>query len=218
MREVTEGVHVVEAPQRFLGLEVGARMTVLRVGDDLLVHSPVAVDPALVAPLGRLRWVVAPNRLHHLHAGPWLAAGAEGWAAPGLAEKRPDLRFAGALDGAVAPFGSDVSVLPMRCFPFTNEVVLLHRPSRTLVVTDLVFNLGASAPWLTRAAFTALGGYPGCRTTIVERLGFDRPTARAELSNLLDLDFDRLIMAHGEVIEAGGRDALAGAFDWLLAG
>jgi hypothetical protein len=214
MRTLAPGVHVLEAPQRFLGLEVGARMTALETDAGLLVHSPLGA-PGDVALPGAPRWVVAPNKLHHLYAGPWLAAGVEGWAAPGLAEKRPDLRFAGALDGARDPFGPDIGVFPLRCFPFTNEVVLLHRPSRTLVVTDLVFHFGPTAPWATRAAMACLCGYPGCRTTLVERAGFHRATARREIGELLALDFDRLIMAHGEVIETGGREALRGAMGWL---
>jgi hypothetical protein len=209
------GVHTFETPQRFLGLEVGARMTVLETDGGLVVHSPVAVDPSVIAALGTPRWVVSPNKLHHLHAGPWLAAGLEGWAAPGLPEKRPDLRFAGVLDSARSPFGPDVAVFPLTCFPMANEVVLLHRPSRTLVVTDLVFHFTPAAPWLTRAAFTALCGYPGCQCTVLERVAFHRPTARRELRALLDEDFDRLVMAHGAVIETGGHNALAAAFRWL---
>ena len=77
------------------GLEVGARMTVLALEGGLLVHSPVAVDPETVAHLGTPRWVVSPNKLHHLHIGPWIEGGLEGWAAPGLPEKRPDLAFSG---------------------------------------------------------------------------------------------------------------------------
>lgn len=209
------GVHTLDAPQRFVGLEVGARMTVLETDRGLVVHSPVAVDPAVAASVGTPRWVVAPNKLHHLHAGPWLAAGLEGWAAPGLPEKRPDLRFAGVLDGERSPFGPDIAVFPLACFPMANEVVLLHRPSRTLVVTDLVFHFTAEAPWLTKVAFAGLCGYPGCQCTLLERVGFHRPTARREIGALLAEDFDRLVMAHGAVIETGGREALAGAFRWL---
>jgi hypothetical protein len=212
---VTEGVWVAEAPQRFFGLEVGARMTVLDTGQGLLVHSPIALPPAEAARLGALRFVVAPNRLHHLYAGPYLEAGLEGWAAPGLAERRPDLRFAGVLDGRRRPFGEEVEVIPLRCFSLTQEVVLYHRPSRTLVVTDLVFHFTARSPWLTRCAMACAGGYPGCSMTVLERLGFRRSVAREEMAALLRLDFDRLIMAHGEVIETGGKQALARATAWL---
>jgi hypothetical protein len=215
MRTVCAGVHVAEAPQRFFGLEVGARMTVLETDRGLLVHSPIAVDPRSLATIGAPRWVVAPNRLHHLYVGPWAAAGIEAWAAPGLVEKRPDVRFAGELAGGAQPFGPDVAVFPLRCFPFTNEMVLLHRPSRTLVVTDLVFHFTPLAPLATRAVMACACGYPGCRTTLLERFGFHRAIARREVSELLAQDFDRLIMAHGEVIETGGKLALYNALSWL---
>jgi hypothetical protein len=208
-------VHELRAPQRFLGLELGTRMTVLETSGGLLLHSPVSADAALLQPLGDARWVVAPNKLHHLYAAEWLARGLEGWAPPGLAQKRSDLPWTGLLDAPGQPFGQDVSVFPLRCFPFAEEVVLLHRPSKTLVVTDLVFHLTAEAPWLTRAAFTLLLGHPGCQTTVLERLGFHRVLARAELSALLDETWDRLVMAHGQVIDTGGKDRLRHAMRWL---
>ncbi|MEM9696443.1 MAG: hypothetical protein AAGA56_28120, partial [Myxococcota bacterium] len=142
--------------------------------------------------------------------------GIEAWAAPGLPEKRPDLAFTGILDGSSSDaFGSDIAVIPLTFFPTANEVVLLHRPSRTLVVTDLVFHFTERAPWSTRLAMRMLLGYPGCRMTLLERVGFRRSAARKEIAHLLALDFDRLIMAHGEVIETNGRDALYDASRWL---
>lgn len=215
MRELAPGLHVHEAPQRFFGLEVGSRMTLLDTGHGWLVHSPVACEPELLAGFGRVRWLVAPNKLHHLHVGPWLDRGVEGWAAPGLPEKRPDLAFAGVLGEQPAPFGEAVGVHPLGFFPLANEVVLHHRPTGTLIVTDLVFHFTSAAPVTTRAALALSLGYPGCRTTLLERALFDRPVAREQIGALLELDFDRLVMAHGEVIETGGREALRRATHWL---
>ncbi len=216
IREVTSGVHVVEAAQRFMGLEVGARMTVLELDGGLLVHSPVAIEPAAIAHLGTPRWVLAPNLLHHLYVGPWVAAGLEQpWVAPGVPEKRRDLCFHGVVEPKGSPFGEDVWLMPLQSIPFTNEVVVLHRPSRTLVLCDLVVNLSPTSPWSTRAAMRCVCGYPGCRSTLLERLGMRRPAARRELSTLAGWDFDRVIMAHGEIIETGGKQALLDAFGWL---
>ncbi|MFN8641486.1 MAG: hypothetical protein U0802_07450 [Candidatus Binatia bacterium] len=59
---------VVDRRQRFFGLEVGTRMTVIRLaGERLLLCSPVALDAALqqaLDALGAVCFVVAPNRLH----------------------------------------------------------------------------------------------------------------------------------------------------------
>lgn len=214
-RNVGPGLHVVDAHQRFYGLPVGARMTVVNIGDDLLIHSPVAVDPYVVEHLGNLRWVIAPNLLHHLYVGPWVDAGAEAWGPTGLPEKRADVNFAGVLAKDENPFDDDIELIPLTCFDFTNEIAVFHRPSRTLIVADLVFNFPSTAALTTRAAMWWLGGYPGCRTTLLEQFGMNREVAREEIGKIADLDFDRLIMSHGDIIESGGREAFRNAFHWL---
>lgn len=215
MTPIAPGVHCLVRPQRFFGLEVGTRMTVLQLEGGLLVHSPVAVSPDSVRALGEPRWVLAPNKLHHLHVGPWIDAGLEGWAAPGLLQKRPDLRFAGEIRTGDHPFGPEIEAFALTCFPLTNEVVLFHVPSRTLVVTDLVFHFQPDAPWLTRAAMFCACAYPGCRASALERVGMRRSVARQELGALLDLEPERIVLAHGAVVEGGAREAFAGAYRWL---
>ncbi len=212
---IAPGVHVLDASQRFLGLELGARMTVLELGEGLLVHSPVGVPPSVVQHLGTPRWVLAPNLFHHLYVGPWIDAGADGWAAPGLPEKRPEVRFEGVVSSGRSPFGDEVESYVLRCFSMTNEVVLLHKPSRTLLVSDLVFNISPRAPWTTRLAMRCMGGYPGCAVTLIERIGMRRDLAREDLAKIAGWDFDRVVMAHGNIIETGGKQALLRAFKWL---
>lgn len=214
MRPVAEGLYVVETAQRFAGIEVGTRMTALHLAGGWLVHSPVAIDPSTVAGPETTRWVLAPNLLHHLHVGPWIDAGWQAWAARGLPEKRPDLKFAGVIS-ADHPFGDELAIVPTTCFPFANEVVVLHRPSRTLILTDLAFNIQSSAPLLTRAAMTCVCAYPGVRSSLLERVGMKRPVAREELGAILALDFDRIILSHGDIVETNGKAALRNAYAWL---
>ncbi|CAM2005524.1 hypothetical protein [Acanthopleuribacter pedis] len=217
MEQIVAGVFCARRPLRFLGVEVGARMTVLQL-DGGLLYSPIDVDEQAVTALGKPRWVVAPNKLHHLFAGPWLERGLEGWAAPGLAEKRSDLNFVGTLDRGEHPFGDAVETLTLTCFPMTNEVVLFHRPSRTLVVTDFVFNFAPTAPWFTRFAMRGAGCYPGCRASHLERALMKRDVARRELATMLRWDFERIIPAHGEVVTGDARRALVDAYHWLGVG
>lgn len=211
-------VYVATSELRFFGLEVGARMTALKLRDGVLIHSPLALAPSCAEQLGQPRWVVAPNMFHHLYVGPWIEAGLEGFAAPGLEHKRPELRFTAVLSSPKQhPFGPEVEVLPLRCFPLSNEVVLLHKPSGTLLVTDLVFNFSpAKTPRFTRAAMRCMCGYPGCQTTLLERVAMRRAAAREDLNTILSWDFDRMIMAHGEPIERDAKASLRHAFRWLM--
>ena len=63
LEHLTSGVHTADASQRFAGLEIGARMTVLELSQGLLIHSPIAMDPSEVEHVGNPRWVLAPNKL-----------------------------------------------------------------------------------------------------------------------------------------------------------
>ena len=50
MQQLHSDLWVTESPLRFLGLEIGARMTVVRLpGPKLLLHSPIAASPDLSA-------------------------------------------------------------------------------------------------------------------------------------------------------------------------
>lgn len=215
LEKVAQNVWSVRRRQRYHGVEVGTRMTIFRLGDGLLLHSPVDVARELVEALGPVRWVLAPNLLHHLYLGAWAEHGVSLWGAPGLDEKRRDLRFEGIVREEGEPFGPEVLAIPLRCFSMTNEVILHHRPSRTLVVTDLFFNFDGGAPWFTRWMMRLMGGFPGPKTTVLEKYGMDRKLARQEIRRLLELDFDRVVLSHGAIIPTGGRDALTQAFRWL---
>ena len=103
MQQLHSDLLVADTPLRFLGLEIGARMTVVRLpGSKLLLHSPIAATAELVrevTALGRVAYLVAPNRFHHLFVGEWKEAcpDASIYVAPGLDTKRADLSIAGIL-------------------------------------------------------------------------------------------------------------------------
>jgi hypothetical protein len=43
----------------------------------------------------------------------------------------------------------------------------------------------------------------------------DRVAARQSVDRVLQWDFDRIIMTHGEVVETGGREQFAATFAYL---
>ncbi len=225
MRELAEDLWVADRPQRFYGLEVGTRMTVIRLADgSLLLHSPVALDAELrreLDALGRVRFSVAPNRVHHLYAGKVAEAYPEArlWVGPGLERKRPDLVFAGVLgDEAPAEWKDQVDQVFFRGRPYENEVVFCHRASRTLILCDLAFNFGPRAAAPTRLLMRLLRSYGRFGPTKLDPLLIrDRGAARQSLARILGWDFDRVVVAHGDVLESGGHEALRQGYSWLLA-
>lgn len=226
LQQLAPDLWIADQPLRFLGLEIGARMTVIRcAGSRLLLHSPVAHTPELAAQieqLGSPAFLVAPNRFHHLFVGDWQSAypTARVYAAPGLEIKRRDLKIDGLLaDNPPSDWSAEVDQAVVAGFPLANEVVFLHRPSATLIATDLVFNVGDASPAPTRLAFRLMGAYGRPSSTLLERVFVrNRGAFCRSLERILGWDFSRIVMAHGEVVESGGREALEKAYAWILRG
>jgi hypothetical protein len=224
LRKLAEDLWVAERPQSFYGLPVGTRMTVVRLsGGRLLLHSPVALDGELrkeLDSLGRVCFAVAPNRVHHLYAGRVAEAypGARLWVAPGLPRKRPDLVFEAVLsDEAPEEWRGELDQAFFRGRPYENEVAFFHRASRTLMLCDLAFNFGPSAAAPTRLLMKLLRSYGRLGPSKLDPLLIrDRRAARQSLERILAWDFDRVIVAHGDVLERGGHETLRDGYSWLL--
>jgi len=224
MQQIHSDLWVTESSLRFLGLEVGARMTVVRLpGPKLFLHSPIAVSPELlkeIKALGPVAYLVAPNRFHHLFVSQWKQACPEAavYVAPGLETKRPELAIAGVLTDEPEPgWAETVEQVLMGGFPLANEVVFFHRPSRTLIATDLAFNLGPSSPLATRLFVRLAGTYGSLAPTLLERLAVrDRAAFRRSLERILEWPFERVVVAHGDVSEQGGREELIRGYRWLF--
>ena len=225
LRRLADDLWVTERPQRFFGLPVGARMTVIRLsGGRLLLHSPLPLDTPLRADLdalGRVAYAVAPNRLHHLYAGDVARAYADArlWVAPGLPEKRPDLVHAGVLgDEAPIEWRGELEQAFFRGRPYENEVAFFHPATRTLILCDLAFNFGPRDAWPTRVLMSLLRSYGKLGPSKLDPLLIrDRAAARASLDRILAWDFDRVIVAHGDVQESGGYPLMRDGYAWLRA-
>ena len=222
-RELAPGLWVAERPQRILGLEIGTRMTAIRLNDgSLFLHSPVALGWQTIDELnrlGRVKAIAAPNRFHHLYVQQYLDHYPEArvYAAPGLALKRKDVAFHGSLGDTAPPeWAGEIEQLVFRSVPLFNEVVFFHPRTRTLILTDLAFNMHASASLLTRLTLQLDGIFGRFGVGWIERrLVRDKTGARRDTDRMLAWDFDRIIVAHGNIVETGGKDVLREAFSWL---
>jgi hypothetical protein len=224
MKSIASELWVVETPLRFRGIEVGRRMTVVRLASGALwVHSPAPLRPELrwaLAEVGDVRFVVPASSMHgHLFMEQYRDAypGVELFSAPGLERKRKDLTFDGTLEDGPDPRWREVlDQVPVLGHRFVTEIVFLHRPTGTPIVGDLVFAIGESAPVAMRALARAARRYRRIRPTPMFRFGVrDKAAARRSLDRILAWDFDRIVLGHGELVETGGRNALRSAYAWL---
>lgn len=215
---------VAEMPAAKGGFEFGARMTVIRLPEgDLWVHSPVALAPlkAAVDALGPVAALVAPSGMHYEHVPEWAAAypDARVLAAEGavkhlkgstrvdaLLGDEPDPLWAGAIEQ-----------VPLRGSRLYDEVVFFHPATRSVVLTDLCFNIPPERGWSTRLWARVLGVLG--RLSVSYSFGLtirDRPAVEACLRRILEWDFDRVLLTHGDIVDTGGEEAFRAAVSPLL--
>jgi uncharacterized protein DUF4336 len=224
LNPLAENLWELSQPVKAPGLRMGHRMTVARLQTgQLWVHSPVAYDEALAAELraiGKPRHFVAPNIFHDLYWPEWFANFREAtfYCAPGLNENRREFAFDRVLNQNVRePWENELPKVLVRGMPKINEFVFLHPASRTLIVTDLVFNFDVAQQNFFGRLFLRLNsiyGRVGCsrlfRFFIKDRTAFEQ-----SIAEILALDFDRLILAHGAMVGTRAKETLRDAFKWL---
>jgi hypothetical protein len=191
------GVYTADRPFYWNGIDVGGRMTVIQLPllsssstdeNELVIHSPVQLDKALIdvlTHLGKVTHIISPNYEHVKYAKQWAEyyPTAKVWGCPGLSNRVLDVQWTGEVPFGARPpgfyksttdqttalldnsqiveqgsSGSDVVVTGMwdwdilqpmhidiEINPFTrqsffNEVIFYHKPSKTLLTTDIYWN------------------------------------------------------------------------------
>ncbi len=194
------------------------RMTVIQLANRaLLIHSAIRLrdeDYALLERLGKVQWIILPNAFHVSEAHSYKF-------------RYPDAKLLGSVEAVKAiskqcaadgtlpgtwakDLQSEVECLLFEGTRMLGEVTLFHRPSRTLILTDIAFNMRTATKGFEKMFFKwnqidhRFGPSRIFRNLFVR----DRAQARASFERMLEWDFDRVIVNHGDVLESGGKSAI----------
>ncbi|HEU4430802.1 MAG TPA: DUF4336 domain-containing protein [Myxococcota bacterium] len=224
-REIAPGLWSVD---RLLGIPLGPRLGTRSLlvdlpGGGVLAWSPVPLDDALrsfVAARGGARFLVAPSSFHYLGLTAWQRAFPDAaiWLAPGLRARKPEVPAGDELlPDAATPFAKLLPHSVLDCGRGVTEVAFLHAPSRTLILVDTAFNLPQAARRRDRFGLWLLGLPSRFGPTRSSRLILlrDRAAIRAWIDALCAWDFSRIVMAHGDSLDAGPHE-LRAAFAQFL--
>ncbi len=209
------------------GFGYPTRMAVIRLSEGgLFICSPIRLTEGLraeVDALGDVRYLVAPNSLHHLFLGEWGRAygSAKLYAPPGLQKKRRDIVFDGELGNEpIAGWAADIDQVVVPGNLITTEVVFFHRKSGTVLFTDLIQQFPAD--WFSgwRAIVARLDLMVGAEPAVPRKFRtafINRRAARVALERIVAWPAERVLMAHGTPVTVGGQAFIRRAFKWLIA-
>lgn len=231
LRAIATDLWVAEQPLKYFGLEVGTRMTVIRLSpDQLVIIAPIQLQAEVIEQLnqlGNVSDIIAPNLYHHLFLNPCKQKypHATLWATPSLQNKRPELLIDKRLnDSAIASFNglearqvTGFNTFDIKGYSPLDEWVFFHVKSRTLIITDLAFHFDRQSSRSAQLMCKVLGGYQQLRPSLLERIATrDKEQVRQSLEPIFAWDFERVIMAHGSIIESNGKQQLQQGYEWFL--
>jgi hypothetical protein len=219
-------LYVADGPTvSFYGFPYPTRMAVVRLSDgSAWVWSPVALTDDLVKFMNTfesVRHIVSPNKIHHLFLGQWRDQWPEAhmYAPPGLAQRKPDLRFDAEFGDDPDPaWADDIDQVIFRGSLAMEEVVFFHRESRTAIVCDLIQRHpeATMTGWkgmLMRA--DSLVGNHGSTPREWRASFLRRGKARAARDKVLSWKPERLLIAHGKCAQTGATGIIDKALSWI---
>ena len=226
---VRDQIWILEYPIRFMGMDLFARMTLIKLANgDLFVHSPCRIDRSLkdeIDHIGNVRYIVAPGTFHHLYVPDFQQSypDAETFICPGLERKRPDIKFEWVLgDGPDHRWETDIDQVLIRGTRFIREVAFFHKPSKTLILTDLLENIGDdyqhTASLLLRFWWKVVFKMWNKPKAAPEyQVGWgNKKIVKQCLERILAWQAERVIIAHGELVENNVNEILFSAWQKVL--
>ena len=235
LKPVTDGVWIVDGPVirfGYLGMKFPfpTRMTIVQLADGgLWVHSPTELPPSLkseVDALGRVRYLIAPNRIHYWWVEDWVAAypDAMTYAAPGVQEQaRSNGRFADynadLVEDGEYPWSGELKMLLVPG-GYLSEAVFFHDATRTLVITDLIQNYQSekiASPFFRFMSRLSGAVDPDGKMPVDLRATFfmHREQTAEAVRTMISWQPQRIIIAHGRWYRKNAVAELKRAFRWL---
>ncbi|AFY52700.1 hypothetical protein Riv7116_0088 [Rivularia sp. PCC 7116] len=231
LKKVDSNIWVAEQKLRYWGLEVGTRMTVIRhKSGEIVVISPIMVDEATINQIndiGEVSQIIAPNLYHHLSISDFksIYPNAKIFAAPGLESKRPDIKIDDVLRQGTLGQEDEIEyflfagfkILDLKGVSSLNEIVFFHRESQSLILTDTAFYFDDSFPFTTQLTMRVIGGYKKLEPSILEKLAIqEKAKVKESIQTVLNWDFERVIVAHGSILEKAAKEKLKKGYEWVL--
>ena len=203
-------------------------MTVIRLQNGgLMLHSPCEIDAstrAEIEALGKVGFIVAPGSYHYFHVASAQAAfpEAETFICPGIEIKRPGLHFDWILgDRPDGRWEKDFEQVLVRGNRYIREVAFYHIPSKTLILVDVLENITektGGVNWLLKFWWKAVFRmWNNPKPAPEYQMGWkDKKAAGKSLRRIIDWDFERIILAHGDLVEENPKETLVAAWKGVL--
>ena len=223
LEQIGENIWTIDYDFKLLGAEFGNRMTIIRYEDNkLLLHSPIPFTPTLkrvIDTLGTVTLLMAPNLMHNLFINDWKKeyASATLIAPKNIKKVEFDITLEDISNSVVDIFPTQAIQLQFIAgMKGINEYALIHKESRTLILTDLAFNIQKTPGIWSTLFFRLYGAYGKFGPTfLIKSIIKNKEKFSQSIDAILTQEFDKIIISHGETVKSGGREIFINAFSHI---
>jgi hypothetical protein len=209
------GMRFIEDVAKMPIMKLPVRTTVIEVSGGKVMFSPGSMmSEAQLKSAGDVTDIIAPS-FWHADGGPLAAKyhpKARLWGPPGMREKHPKHTWS-VLGEDAWPHESELRVFALAGVPKVREHALYHAPSKSLLVVDLAFNVvdagGLGATIILKLLSDAYRRFAVSRMLMM--LVKDKQAFAASLAPIAQLDIQRVVPAHGAVLEVDAKARLLAA-------
>lgn len=223
LTKLTDDLWCVEHNFKIGGAPFSSKMTLAWVKDAWVALSAVPLSPELLLEVrkkGEITHIIAPNNFHHLFITDLLSLfpDAQLYIPKSLQKKRPDLNVSAYLDIAEQfPWQPELELYAFDGMKMLEEFHFFHTPSKTLIITDVCFNLPEDLAFGTKLFAKITGTFGGLKTSRIQKfLMRDKNASKKSIERLLECDIQHLVLAHGDCIKENAKEELSNSFQWLL--
>ncbi len=222
---VKNQIWIYEYPVRYFGIDLFGRMTVIRLENgDILIHDPCQIEVELKAKIdaiGNVKYIIVPGSYHHLFVTEFQShyPNAETWLCPGLERKRPDIHFQWILGNEPDPrWNNEFELVVIQGTKYMWEVPFFHKPSGTLILVDLIENIGDSYQHKASSLLkfwwkVVFRMWNNPKAAPEYQMGWgDKNSVKIGLEKVLSWNAKQVILAHGELIETDIENTLKKAW------
>ncbi len=221
---VPDSIWALSRPVWFSGVRLRSRTTIVRLGGDgLWVHSPCAPTDDVCAALdalGEVRFIVVPNRFHHLEVPRFkerypnaVVVGQKSAEA-----RNPDLSVALPTDHpSYVDATPELTTVSLDGVPFLDEQVFFHEPTQSLIAADLLISANERDHFTWRISARLFGRYGKIKTP--PDVAWNTQASlelAASIERLAEFPLKRIVVAHADPIVERPTEQLVEAWKFAM--
>ena len=222
MKKIGENIWVHDDSMSLAGTQLRLRMTSVKLANGgLWIHSPTALSPELMQEteeLGSVSFIVGASNGHNIWLREWQDAFPDAvlYVSGGIPKKLKLTNYQVLDESHENIWEVDLAREYMLGVPFFNESVFLHKKTKSLIITDLIQNYSDERPsglpgFVTKYSFEPIG-FKGMCVAPPLKIGFmikDKPNFVLFIERILNWEFERIIVTHGDIIESNAKQVFA---------